>query len=293
MKAAMPSQLPHLLEFGRFRLDRTERLLFQDGAALPLSPRLFDTLLILVENGGHLVEKNHLMQKVWTDVAVEDNNLAQSISALRKILGDDLADPRFIETIPKRGYRFIATVKEVVEDETGDEQPGVTNLNDGRQRIADPSKPSFRIRSAIKVGIALAVLVGLALIWSLWTGLGRRLQLKETPLTTNSSEASVIAVAISPDDKYLAYADIAGLYVRVIRTGETHPVSVPPSSIIAGLSWFPDGTRLLATVTGLQTNVDTVWLLSILGQSQAKLLGGGSQPAVSRGGSQIVFVRRK
>jgi DNA-binding winged helix-turn-helix (wHTH) protein/Tol biopolymer transport system component len=293
MKAAMPSQLPHLLEFGRFRLDRTERLLFQDGAALPLSPRLFDTLLILVENRGHLVEKNHLMQKVWTDVAVEDNNLAQSISALRKILGDDLADPRFIETIPKRGYRFIATVKDVVEDETGDEQPGVTNLNDGRQRIADPSKRSFRIRSAIKVGIGLAVLVGLALIWSLWTGLGRQLQLKETQLTTNSSEASVIAVAISPDDKYLAFADIAGLYVRVIRTGETHPISVPPSSIIAGLSWFPDGARLLATVTGLQTNVDTVWLLSILGQSPVKLLEGGSQAAVSPEGSQIVFVRGK
>ena len=78
----MPSQLPHLLEFGRFRLDRTERLLFQDGAALPLSPRLFDTLLILVEDRSHLVEKNHLLQKVSTDVAVEDNNLAQTISAL-------------------------------------------------------------------------------------------------------------------------------------------------------------------------------------------------------------------
>ena len=69
----------HLFEFGRFRLERTERFLFQDGAAVPLSPRLFDTLLVLVENRGHVVEKNDLMQKVWNDVAVEENNLTQSI----------------------------------------------------------------------------------------------------------------------------------------------------------------------------------------------------------------------
>jgi hypothetical protein len=84
----MFKQPRHLFEFGRFRLDRTERFLFQDGAAIPLSPRLFDTLLVLVENRGHVVQKNDLMQKVWNDVAVEENNLTQSISALRKILGD-------------------------------------------------------------------------------------------------------------------------------------------------------------------------------------------------------------
>jgi DNA-binding winged helix-turn-helix (wHTH) protein len=83
----MFKQPRHLFEFGRFRLDRTERFLFQDGAPVPLSPRLFDTLMVLVENRGHVVQKNDLMQKVWNDVAVEENNLTQSISALRKILG--------------------------------------------------------------------------------------------------------------------------------------------------------------------------------------------------------------
>src|SRR5580700_348120 len=117
----------HLFEFGRFRLDRTERFLFQDGAPVPLSPRLFDTLLILVENRGHVVEKDDLMQKIWVDVAVEENNLAQNISALRKILGDTLADPKFIETIPKRGYRFIAPVEEISE-ESADDRPIVPNL---------------------------------------------------------------------------------------------------------------------------------------------------------------------
>jgi DNA-binding winged helix-turn-helix (wHTH) protein/Tol biopolymer transport system component len=294
----MFKQPRHLFEFGRFRLDRTERFLFHDGAAVPLSPRLFDTLLVLLENRGHVVEKNDLMQKVWNDVAVEENNLTQSISALRKILGDNLDVPKFIETFPKRGYRFVAPVKEVSEEEIGSDQPSVTNLSEkehlgtGISAGGNPRR-SLRIASAIVLGTTLVVLVGTVVIWRFWTPWGRQPQLKETQLTTNSSEASLIAAAISPDGRYLAYADSAGLFVRVSRTGETHPVSVPPASVIGGLSWFPDGTRLLATVTDLQPNVDSVWVISILGQAPVKLLDGGDQAAVSPDGSQIVFVRGK
>jgi DNA-binding winged helix-turn-helix (wHTH) protein/Tol biopolymer transport system component len=295
----MFTQPRHLFEFGRFRLDRTERFLFQDGAAVPLSPRLFDTLLVLVENRGHVVQKNDLMQKVWNDVAVEENNLTQSISALRKILGDNLDCPKFIETIPKRGYRFVAPVKEVSEEDAGSDRPSVANLS-GKEHLGTgllagggTQKRSLRIVPAIVLGTMLLMLMGLAVMWRSWTRWGRQLQLKETQLTTNSSEASLIAAAISPDGRYLAYADSAGLYVRVSRTGEMHPIAVPPASVIGGLSWFPDGTRLLATVTGLQPNVDSVWVLSILGQAPVKLLDGGNQAAVSPDGSQIVFVRGK
>jgi DNA-binding winged helix-turn-helix (wHTH) protein/Tol biopolymer transport system component len=295
----MLKQPRHFFEFGRFRLDRTERFLFQDGAAVPLSPRLFDTLLVLVENRGHLVEKNDLMQKVWNDVAVEENNLTQSISALRKILGDHLDGPKFIETIPKRGYRFVAPVNEVSEEELRNDRPSVTNLSGSEHLGAvlptggGTQKRSRRRAPAIVLGTVLLLLVGTVVIWRSWPPWGRQLQLKETQLTTNSSEASLIAASISPDGKYLAYADSAGLYVRVSRTGEMHPISVPPASVIGGLSWFPDSTRLVATVTGLQPNVDSVWVISILGQSPIKLLDRGSQAAISPDGSQIVFVRGK
>jgi DNA-binding winged helix-turn-helix (wHTH) protein len=295
----MYRQPRHIFEFGRFRLDRTERFLFQDGAAVPLSPRLFDTLLVLVENRGHLVEKNDLMQKVWNDDAVEENNLTQSISALRKVLGDNLDDPKFIETIPKRGYRFVAPVKEVMEEEPRDDRPPVTKLSGrahqggGLAAVESVQDRSRRIAPAIVIGTVLLVLVGLAAMWRSRTHWGRQLQLKETQLTTNSSEASLIAAAISPDGRYLAYADSAGLYVRVSRTGEIHTISVPPASVIGGLSWFPDGTRLLATVTGLQPNVDSVWVISILGHAPVQLLDGGNQAAVSPDGSQIVFLRGK
>jgi DNA-binding winged helix-turn-helix (wHTH) protein len=173
----MFKQPRHLFEFGRFRLDRTERFLFQDGAAVPLSPRLFDTLLVLVENSGHLVEKNDLMQKVWNDVVVEENNLTQSISALRKILGDNLDGPKFIETIPKRGYRFVAPVKEVSEEEPGNDGAAVTSLSEHPGTVLSGQgggqKRSLRIAPAIVLGTMLLVLVvGSAVMWRSWTRWG-------------------------------------------------------------------------------------------------------------------------
>ncbi|MDQ3666468.1 MAG: tetratricopeptide repeat protein [Acidobacteriota bacterium] len=101
----------HLYEFGQFRLDAKERLLLRDGEIVPLTPKAFDMLLALVENSGHLLEKNELMQTLWPDSFVEEGSLAQNISLLRKALGESESQ-KFIETVPRRGYRFVASVRE-------------------------------------------------------------------------------------------------------------------------------------------------------------------------------------
>jgi pimeloyl-ACP methyl ester carboxylesterase/DNA-binding winged helix-turn-helix (wHTH) protein len=103
--------------FGVFRIDATERVLYGDKGVVSLTPKVFDTLLILVENSGHVLSKDELMEKVWPDSFVEENNLAQNISALRKALGEEGGRQKYIETVPKRGYRFIADVREDWEDE--------------------------------------------------------------------------------------------------------------------------------------------------------------------------------
>lgn len=95
----------HVYSFGAFRVDAHDRLLFKADREIPLTPKVFDTLLALVENSSHVLTKKELMQKVWPDSFVEENNLAQNISLLRKALGES-----FIQTIPKRGYRFVADV---------------------------------------------------------------------------------------------------------------------------------------------------------------------------------------
>jgi predicted ATPase/DNA-binding winged helix-turn-helix (wHTH) protein len=97
--------------FGRFHLDVAERRLSRDGTAIPLTPKAFDTLLTLVQNGGHALTKDELMRAVWPDGFVEEVNLAYNISILRKALADGQPGTSYIETIPKLGYRFVAAVQ--------------------------------------------------------------------------------------------------------------------------------------------------------------------------------------
>jgi DNA-binding winged helix-turn-helix (wHTH) protein/TolB-like protein/lipoprotein NlpI len=117
----------YVYEFGDYRLDPRERLLWRDGVMVWLTPKAFDTLLVLVEQRGRVLSKDELMERIWPNSFVEEANLAQNISMLRKALGESADSPTFIETLPKRGYRFIAPVRKV-QWEPGDDEiaPAVT-----------------------------------------------------------------------------------------------------------------------------------------------------------------------
>ena len=106
-------------EFDRFRVDVAERELRRDGMRVPLTPKVFDMLLVLLEHRGRTVEKDQLIREVWGTVYVEDGSLNRSVSTLRKALGDDPSEQRFIKTVPKRGYRFTDKVTEAVENNRG------------------------------------------------------------------------------------------------------------------------------------------------------------------------------
>jgi TolB-like protein/DNA-binding winged helix-turn-helix (wHTH) protein len=102
-----------VFEFGLFRLNPAERLLLRGQVPVRLPPKAFDALVLLVENPGHLLEKEELLKKVWPGTFVEESNLAQHISILRKALQDGEGGFRYIETVPRRGYRFVAEVREL------------------------------------------------------------------------------------------------------------------------------------------------------------------------------------
>ena len=119
----MQPPINQLYKFGQFCLDVSERVLIRDGRVVPLSPKVFDTLLVLIENRGRILGKDELMQTIWSDTVVEESNLTHNISQIRRSLGDG----EYIETIPRRGYRFVSevqTVKLEAQDaktvETGD-----------------------------------------------------------------------------------------------------------------------------------------------------------------------------
>src|SRR5215510_11036053 len=111
----MSQQKKHFYEFGPFRIDVVKRRLLRDGEVIRLTPKAFDLLLVLVEASGRTVEKDELLDKVWPGTVVEENNLNQNITALRKSLGDSRQESQYISTIPGIGYRFVAEVRKTEE----------------------------------------------------------------------------------------------------------------------------------------------------------------------------------
>src|SRR5436309_4599450 len=111
-------RLTHFFEFGPFRFSPEEPLLLRDGEPVSLPLKAYDVLCVLVRNSGHVVTKDEFMDEVWPDQAVEESNLTQNISVLRRALGESPKQPSYIETVPRRGYRFRASVREV-RDESG------------------------------------------------------------------------------------------------------------------------------------------------------------------------------
>jgi len=105
----------HLFEFGPFRLDTEEQLLLREGGPIALSPKVYETLIVLVGSNGRVLTKNELMRAIWPDTVVEEANLAHNISELRKALGDSPEKSQYIQTLPRRGYRFIAEVRQSEE----------------------------------------------------------------------------------------------------------------------------------------------------------------------------------
>src|SRR5262249_4024336 len=109
--------------FGPFSLDPSERVLSHDGTPLTLTPKVFDTLLCLIHNRGRVLTKDELLKEIWPDAFVEEVNLAVNISTLRKALGEGPKDARCTVTVHGRGYRFVAVVHEVADEDEKEESP--------------------------------------------------------------------------------------------------------------------------------------------------------------------------
>ena len=109
----MSQQATQLYEFGPYRLDPARRVLLRGDEVVPLTPKTFDTLILLVEKSGRVIAKEELLEKVWPDTVVEDANLAVNISTIRKALGERPGGGQYIETVPRRGYRFVERVNQL------------------------------------------------------------------------------------------------------------------------------------------------------------------------------------
>jgi len=272
----MSQRTKSFYEFGSFRLDADEHLLSRDGQAVQLPPKVFDTLLLLVQQSGHTVEKDELMRQLWPDTFVEEVSLAKNIWILRRALGEEPDGERYVETVPKRGYRFVAGEKEVKE-ETADTNELVPAAEDGKR---DPTRTasageftrSWATRHRIALVAASAVLIGVVSLFGFWLyrqlnrsaagELVRSFILPPEKSSFNFGGINAGQVAVSPDGRRLAFVATTEerrsfLWVRPLDAltaqalagteGASYPFWSPNSRF---LGFFSDGKLKRIEATG-------------------------------------------
>jgi TolB-like protein/DNA-binding winged helix-turn-helix (wHTH) protein/Tfp pilus assembly protein PilF len=191
VKLEVNGPLARVYEFGDFRLDPRKRLLWRDGAQVPLTPRVFETLLFLVEHHDSVLDKERLMDAVWPDSIVEENNLTQNISALRRVFGETPGSHHYIVTVPGRGYRFVADVRmrepAVPPAENNSEPVALSVVEPDQRRRFKPALPT--------IAAVLALSVATFFFWR------ERIQNPPQPPTRNSSAELVVpekSIAVLP-----------------------------------------------------------------------------------------------
>jgi len=296
-----------VFKFEDIEVREREFLLVKGGKALPAEPKAFRVLLFLLRNPKRLVTKDEILYAVWNDCAVSDNSLTRSIATLRRLLGDDSREPRFIATVPTVGYRFLCDVVVAEEGVSGfateeTHLPPEIDTND-RPREEEQLKPQFDRGRKRLFGLSVAGLcilaVGIVAAGFLIRQAASSRDVHgpfvphlatEERITSNPPEAPVENAVVSRDGKYLAFHDNLRLYLRQVANGETRAWDLPKDFVAWPDDWFPDGTHLLVTRREGPSRTYSLWKLSLLGGNPEKLMDNAAGGSVSPDGSRIAYV---
>jgi Tol biopolymer transport system component/DNA-binding winged helix-turn-helix (wHTH) protein len=305
-----------LYEFNEFRVDANQKCLWHADQLVSLTPKAFETLLVLIKHRGEIVGKDVLLDEVWADTFVEESTLSQNILTLRKTLSAFEKDRQFIVTIPRRGYRFVAEVKEIVGDEeflivekrTRTHIVAEQNLihdSADSETAAIVTKPSGQSSAARKyltfaAGFAaLLVLTGgfLALRYFLKTPDFADTKFQKFRISNLVSDADISRAVISPNGKYLVLVKRSGetesLIVRQIEEANSLEIVPKIDGKIIGASFAPESDYVFYAVYPKGARQGELYKIPILGGApQAILKDIDSAASVSSDKKKLAFIRR-
>lgn len=280
--------------FGDVTVDCSNLRLHKTDQLRKITPRAFEVLVYLIDHRGAIVEKQELFEQVWKDTFVTDNALTRIVKEIRQVIGDDADAPRYIETIPKHGYRFIAEVRDL--ESTNEREAKLAAETESeialRTRVPQPAKSGLLLNRARLVTASMLVLTAIAAL-VIWRTQNKSIKpqaptvLKNVQLTT--WPGLDIFPALSPDGNSVAYcSDHNGsfeIYVKPLTPGAREIQITSDGQQNFEPAWSPDG-KLLAYYS---KNRGGIWVVPASGGAAKQLTEFGSRPAWSPDGSLIAF----
>jgi Tol biopolymer transport system component/DNA-binding winged helix-turn-helix (wHTH) protein len=309
-------------KFDDFHLNVDERRLTFQGQPVPLTPKAFQTLVVLLRNHGRVVEKECFFNEVWPDTFVEETTLAQNIRTLRKTLGHFEKDKEFIVTVPRRGYQFVGDVEEIpgAEEVIAVQKQAPAPLAAERRETHDSTdtssdkltenprqltpKNGFSLRNAFFAG--LLAISAFTVGYFASVGFKRQQSFAESlfrkfRVDTIVADADIRNSVISPDGKYLALVQVKNgvqsLYLRQIENGNLVEVVPRINGTFIGAVFSPDSEEIYYSVNeNLEPNkpaISTLYKVSALGGASREILRDIESPAaISPDQTGLAFIRR-
>lgn len=320
----MNSNDKRIYAFGPYHLDTAEHLLKKDEQIVPLPPKVIDTLSILVENRGRVISKDELMQTLWPDIFVEESNLTHNISQIRRALSEGSPDIKYIETIPKRGYRFTADVRNYVSTTTiktneiilseqffetvsSETEPFATyvipsNVSKIENKTDSISLILISLKKKMPALISITAAISI-LSFTIYIALNKRSMNYESLLQnpqfiklTNSG--NIAASAVSNDGKYIVYvtnnAGLQNLHIRQIEGSTDIQVTQPEDIRYSYLEFSPDDQFIYYISRRNGESSRDLYRVPLLGGISKKMLASiNSTITLSPDGSRIAYVREE
>ncbi len=302
-----------VFRFDDVEVREREFLLIKAGEALPVEPKAFRVLLFLLRSPGRLITKDEILGAVWNDCAVSDNSLTRSIATLRRLLGDDTHEPRYIATVPTVGYRFLCDVRVAEEDsaelKAQGTSPTIEPSADDQPTPAAGGERKGAMRG-IFAGLGMAVLLLAAFLIYRAIGGGRVFGHAAHPAGKTASNARVVPLttvagnvwdpAFAPDGRQIAFIwdgenPVKGdLYVQLVGADRPLRLTHTQSGYICCGDWSPDGQQI--AFGRCRDDAGGVYVVPALGGAERKLtdvtcpFGEAGQPKWTADGKSLVIV---
>jgi Tol biopolymer transport system component/DNA-binding winged helix-turn-helix (wHTH) protein len=298
-------------EFGPFLLDCEERVLIRHGQQLALPPKAIETLLVLVTEAGRILGKDELLSRIWPDCFVEEGNLSQAVFQLRKALGESGSKQQYIETVPRRGYRFIAEVRQVPKEDVSnpfDDLP----LELARPAIETPSPaevapsavpqalPSAkgRLRHQLILAATVLVLVTVAVAVYLFALSSREplISFEKMRFAKLTSSGKASHPAVSPDGNYVAYvineAGRQSIWLEQLASSSGVALVAPAEVAYRGLAFSRNGLSIYFVQTDKDQSLGSLYQIPLIGGTPKRIIADVDSPAtLSPDDKRIAFVR--